>query len=153
MAPKHHARPAVTRGPSSAHRWQDLRQYARLARSEGVSIEQRPDGGILITPLPLNDSTNAAGNPQHAHEKKKKKSTPDAGAEPMDTRGPAPQPSKKQQRDERRAKDDQALRASPFIARWTLLTQRLVRDARRTILDSTHSAWKRSRPPEAQLET
>jgi hypothetical protein len=152
MAPKHHARPAATRGPSSARLWQDLRQCARLARSEGVSVERRPGGGILITPLPLNDSTNAAGNPQHAHEKKKK-STPDAGAEPMDTRGPAPQPSKKQQRDERRAKDDQALRASPFIARWTLLTQRLVRDARRTILDSTHSAWKRSRTPEAQLET
>ena len=49
MAPKHHARAAATRGSSSAHRWQDLRQYARLARSEGVSVEQRPDGGILIT--------------------------------------------------------------------------------------------------------
>ena len=151
MAPKHHARAAATRGSSSAHRWQDLRQYARLARSEGVSVERRPDGGILITPLPLIDSTNATGKPQHEREKKKK-STPDAGAEPMDTRGPAPQPSKKQQRDERRAKDDQALRASPFMARWTLLTQRLVRDARRTILDSTHLAWKRSRTPEAQLE-
>ena len=151
MAPKHHARPAATRGPSSARLWQDLRQYARLARSEGVSVERRPDGGILITPLPLTDSTNAAGKPQQGHGKKKGKTLDASEPEPMDTRG-STQQSKKQQRDEQRAKDDQALRASPFIARWKLLTQRLTQNARQATLDSTHAAWKRSRTPEAQLE-
>jgi hypothetical protein len=151
MAPKHHARPAATRGSTSARLWQDLRQYARLARSEGVSVERRPDGGILISPLPLTDSTNAAGNPQREREKKTKKAPDATGAEPMDTSGP-PQPSKKQQRDVERAKKHQALPTSPSTARWTLLAQRLVRDARRLTRDSTHAAWKRSRTPEAQLE-
>lgn len=154
MAPKHHARPAVTRGSSSAHRWQDLRQYARLARSEGVSVEQRPDGGILITPLPLTDSTNAAGKPQQGYGKKKGTTHDSSEPQPMDTDGSAQavKLSKKQQRDAQRAKEDQALRASPSTARWKLLTQHLVRNARRTIRDSTHDAWKRSRTPEAQLE-
>ena len=151
MAPKHHARPAVTRGSSSAHRWQDLRQYARLARSEGVSVEQRPDGGILITPLPLNDSTNAAGKPRQGYGKKKETTLDASEPEPMDTHGSS-QPPKKQQRDVRRAMAFQARPTSPSTARWTLLTQRLMRNARRMIRDSTHDAWKRSRTPEAQQE-
>ena len=151
MAPKHHARAAATRGSSSTHRWQDLRQYARLARSEGVSVEQRPDGGILITPLPLTDSTNAAGKPQQGHGRKKGKTLDASEPEPMDTRG-ATQQSKKQQRDVRRAMAFQARPTSPSTARWKLLTQRLTQNARQAILDSTHAAWKRSRTPEAQRE-
>jgi len=43
----------------------------------------------------------------------------------MDTDGSAQavKLSKKQQRDAQRAKDDQALRASPSTARWKLLTR------------------------------
>ncbi len=104
MAPKHHARAAATRGSSSAHRWQDLRQYARLARSEGVSVEQRPDGGILITPLPLTDSTNAAGKPQQGHGRKKGKTLDVSEPEPMDTRG-ATQQSKKQQQGQQKPRN------------------------------------------------
>ena len=120
----------------------------------GVSVEQRPDGGILITPLPLTDSTNAAGKPQQGYGKKKGTTRDSSEPQPMDTYGSAQavKLSKKQQRDAQRAKDDQALRASPSTARWKLLTQHLVHNARRTIRDSTHDAWKRSRTPEAQLE-
>ena len=59
----------------------------------------------------------------------------------MDSVGSA-QPSKKQQRDAQRAKDDQALRASPSTARWKLLTHKLVWRAHRIFLDSTFTAWR-----------
>ena len=152
MAPKHPVRPAATRGTLSDRQWQDIRQATRLAKSEGVHLEWRRDGSILIKPPPLKDSTNAAGNPQQRREKKKATTRDAAKHDPMDTAESALPQSKKQLRDAQRAKDDQALRASPFMARWTLLTRRLVWNARRTIRDSTHSAWKRSRTPEAQLE-
>jgi hypothetical protein len=100
------------------------------------------------------DSTNAAGKPQQGYGKNKGTTRDSSEPQPMDTDGSAQavKLSKKQQRDAQRAKDDQALRASPSTARWKLLTQHLVHNARRTIRDSTHDAWKRSRTPEAQLE-
>ena len=68
MAPKHPAQ--ATRGNLSARQWQDLRQAARLARSEGVSITWRRDGSMLISPpKPLTDSSNTAGNRQRGQEK------------------------------------------------------------------------------------
>ena len=66
-------RPArTTRGNLSARQWADLRQAARLARSEGVSLTWRPDGSILIMPpKPLNDSNHPAGNRQRGQQRQR----------------------------------------------------------------------------------
>ena len=144
----------ATRGSLSARQWQDLRQAARLARSEGVNITWRRDGTISISPSHHNDSSKAAGHPQPTNVKTKEATHDSSEPQPMDTTGnaQAKKPSKKQQRDAQRARDDQALRASPPIARWKLLTQKLVWRAHRIILDSTFTAWRLSRTPEARLE-
>ena len=43
-------RPARSRSSLSDRQWSDLRQAARLARSEGVTLEWRRDGSIIISP-------------------------------------------------------------------------------------------------------
>lgn len=153
MAPKHSARPAASRGSLSDRQWQDIRQVTRIAKSEGVHMEWRRDGSILIKPPPPRDSTNAAGNSRQGHEKKNTTTRDAAKDDPMDTAESTLPQSKKQLRDAQRAMEHRAkLTASPSTARWTLLTQRLMRNARRMIRDNTHDTWKRSRTPEAQLE-
>eukprot|EP00966_Prymnesium_polylepis_P306466 7081950-Prymnesium_polylepis.1 len=77
-SPRHPARPTATRGSLSARQWQDLRQAARLARSEGATITWRRDGTITLAPI--KDSSCAAGNPQHRPEKSKE-TTHDSGAQ------------------------------------------------------------------------
>eukprot|EP00966_Prymnesium_polylepis_P027641 639131-Prymnesium_polylepis.1 len=57
----HPARPTATRGSLSARHWQALRQAARLARSEGVTVTWRRDGTIILAPL--KDSPSTAGKP------------------------------------------------------------------------------------------
>jgi len=148
MAPK---RPAQSRGSLSARQWQDIRQAARLARSEGVSITWRRDGSILISPP--KDSTMAAGNPQHG-KGQEQSTTRDGSKQPLDSGGHAcNQSSKKQQRDAKRAEADRALKTSPWLARLELLTKRLLWSARKATCDAAWTAWMRSRSPEAQLET
>mmetsp|Transcript_58940 Transcript_58940/g.155003 ORF Transcript_58940/g.155003 Transcript_58940/m.155003 type:complete len:158 (+) Transcript_58940:197-670(+) len=123
-SPRHPARPTATRGSLSARQWQDLRQAARLPRSEGVTIMWRRDGTITLAPI--KDSPCAAGNPQHRPEKSKETTHDSSAQQPMDTvdNGRAKKLSKKQQRDADRAKEHRALKASPTTARWELLVQR-----------------------------
>ena len=153
-APKRPAQPAATRGSLSARNWQDIRQAARLARSEGVEITWRRDGSISISPGHHKDSFKAAGEPQPSNVKTKKTTHDSSKPQPMDTTdsAQATKLSKKQHRDTQRAKEHQALCASPSTARWKLLTQKLVWRAHRIILDSTFTAWRLSRTPEARLE-
>ena len=72
---------------------------------------------------------------------------------PMDTSCGGRTKSKKQlARDAGRAEADQALKASPHMARWQLLTQRLFWTARKATCNTVWTAWMRSRTPEARLE-
>lgn len=148
MAPKKHPAQA-TRGNLSARQWQDLRQAARLARSEGVSITWRRDGSLLISPpQSLKDSTTAAGNPRRVHEAKRETTHDDVDApQPSDTDGKRARSSKKQQRDaQRAAKRRTALQSE---ARWQLLTQRLLWTARKETCNAVWTGWMRARSPEA----
>ena len=123
----------------SARQWQDLRQAARLSRSEGVRLEWRRDGSITISPLTPGSAN--AGNRQRQSQEQATRDRQSPERQPMDTVDSPRQPSKKQLRDAKRAEADRALRASPFIARWKLLTQRLVWRANRLLLDSTFTRW------------
>lgn len=145
----------ASRGSLSDRQWKDLRQAARLARSESVSITWRRDGSILINPLlPSKDSTQTAGNRQRGHGRREE-TTHDVSAtlQPMDTAGSERTSSKKQQRDAARAEANRALKASPQMARWQLLTRRLLWTARKSTCNTVWTAWMRSRTPEARLET
>eukprot|EP00310_Coccolithus_braarudii_P015575 CAMPEP_0183341034 /NCGR_PEP_ID=MMETSP0164_2-20130417/7383_1 /TAXON_ID=221442 /ORGANISM="Coccolithus pelagicus ssp braarudi, Strain PLY182g" /LENGTH=268 /DNA_ID=CAMNT_0025511265 /DNA_START=206 /DNA_END=1013 /DNA_ORIENTATION=+ len=154
MAPKHPAQ--TTRGNLSARQWQDLRQAARLARSEGVSVTWRRDGSILISPLkPPNDSTNTAGSRQSG-QVKKQETTRDADVpKPMETDGnKRATASKKQQRDTRRLQEYQESKRVPqSAARWLLLTQRQLWAARKASCNAVSAGWMRSQTPEARPAT
>jgi len=156
--PRLPAQPTATRGSLSARQWQDLRQAARLARSEGVTVTWRRDGSITFAPL--NDSPNARGNPQHKGEKSKE-TTHDSGAtQSMDTvdNGRAEKLSKKQQRDANRAVEHRARMASPAMvctmatmARWKLLVQRQLWWDRKDTVNNFWTSYRRSLE-EARLE-
>jgi len=154
MPPSHPARSAATRSSLSARQWQDLRQAARLARSEGVSITWRRDGSILISPQPLPDISAQAGNRQRAQEEKQETARDAAAPQPMETDGGRSKTaSKKQQRDARRLQEYQESKQhlSQLTARWRLLTQRLLWTARKESCNAVWTAWMRSRTSEARL--
>jgi len=156
MAPKHPAHSAGSRGSVSARQWSDIRQAARLARSEGVAVTWRRDGSLHISPLaPLKDSSHKAGIRLRESERSRE-ATRDADTQPVDTDGGEIKASKKQQKQERdtkRAVADRALKASPHMARWRLLISRRLWTARKATCDAVWAAWMRSRTPEARLET
>ena len=156
MAPKHPAHSAGSRGSVSARQWQDIRQAARLARSEGVAITWRRDGSLHISPqAPPKDSPHKAGNRLREQEKRQE-TTRDADTQPMDTAGCETTLSKKQlqkqERDASRAEANRALKASPHMARWQLLSKRLLWTARKATVNAVWTAWMRSRTPEARQE-
>jgi len=154
MPPRHPAQPAGSRGSLSARQWQDIRQAARISRSEGVSITWRRDGSILITPTaPLTDSTHKAGNRLREQERSQEATHDTSTPLPMDTSGSARTKSKKQlDRDAKRAEANRAQMASPNMARWQLLVQRWLWTARKASCNAIWTAWMRSRTPEARLE-
>jgi len=158
MPSKHPARPAGSRGSLSARQWQDLRQAARLSRSEGVTVTWRRDGSIAISPAPsvfASTPTTTAGSRQRG-QAKTQDTTRDADApKPMETDGnERATASKKQQRDARRLLEYQeSKRMSQSTARWLLLTQRQLWAARKTSCNAVWAGWMRSRTPEARLAT
>jgi len=156
MPRRHPVQSAGSRGSLNARQWQDIRQAARVARSEGVTITWRRDGSIAISPAPVSASTpHKAGN-QLREQERSHRTTRDAVAQPMDTAGSETIPSKKQlqkqERDAGRAEANRALKASPQLARWQLLSKRLLWTARKDTCNAIWTAWMRSRDPEARLE-
>ena len=112
-------------GSLSARQWQEIRQAARLARSEGVEITRF---GFTIRPAPGSNSTVPASE--------------------STTRGPAaatPSPSKKQptQRNVQRAQDYRA--RAQAAQRWLPLVRRLLRTGRKVIRDNVWTSWMRAR--------
>ena len=105
-------RPKANRGRLSAGQWQDIRQAARLARSEKVTLVVH---GIKV--IPAMDST--AGSRQRsggaAHDSGRAPSATEAA--PAEART-----NKKTERDVQRAADN---RASKRIARWKQMVKRM----------------------------
>ena len=146
MAPNQHsARTKASRGSLSDRQWHDLRQAARLARSESVSITWRRDGSILITPAP--QVSNIAGNRQRG-QRMEQKATHDSQQkeQPMATDGPpSKRELKKQQHDAGRLQKWLAKQPamSQSTARWQLLSQRLLWTARKATCNAVWTAWMR----------
>jgi len=140
-------RSARTHGSLSDRQWKDLRQAARLARSENVTLTWRRDGSILISPY--NPPVTATG----IRQRQEARAPPDSqleDAQPMDTVSESVvrprQRSKKQlERDAKRAMDNRALVASPWLARFELLTSRLLWAARKASCNAVWTAWMRHR--------
>ena len=108
--PSHPARPVAIRGSLSARQWQDLRQAARFARSEGVTLLMH---GVKI----FGDKPAAGSRPQV-------KETPrtSGGSRASDDADEPARATKKAQRDAQRA---QANRARVREARWRAFAKRL----------------------------
>ena len=80
-----------------------------------------------------------------------KDTTPNAGTQeqPMETAGSSRAELKKQQRDAQRLQEFQEDKRTTLTgAKWLPLTQRLLRRDRRNLVDSTWTAWMRSRAPD-----
>jgi len=116
----HH--PRLHSGCLSARQWSDIRQAARLVKSDGVRMTVH---GVLLAP----DSTSSAGKPQKGTREPKQNpaNAPDEGKDcaTMDTVDDRPALSKKQQRDAQRLADyREKQRVAPVFARWALLVCR-----------------------------
>ena len=125
MAPPPHPRPAANRGTLSARQLQDIRDMARIAREEEVTLIIH---GVKI----FGDQDKpTAGKPQQARPQKDRDNVheQDEAHEPMDTVDPPASPtaakSKKEERDARRATEN---RARKRVARWRSLVKRLIYD-------------------------
>jgi len=130
---------AVKHGTISARQWTDIRQAARLARSEGVEIHMH---GVHISPPRWNmqQQQQQSRKPQQQQQQQQSGETctvPDADAEqPMETDGCKASASKKQQRDAQRLQEFQGRKRA---ARWRHFTRRLV-------LTTVWTSWMRERP-------
>ena len=110
----------------SARQWQEIRQAARLARSEGVEVTRY---GFTIRPAPDPNMRARASQPSAPHEDARTTSTPSK-------KQPSP-------RDVRRAQDFQA--RTRTTQRWLPLIRRLLRADRRKIRDDVWTGWMRAR--------
>jgi len=127
---------AASRG-LSARQWQDIRRAARIASSEGVKIEL-PSGAAV-------SGAHHQPDPERRQAKRQdeeRRPTPSASAESNN----ANEPSKKQLRDEARARDK---RAQPLVAKWQRFTSSLVVRAKITLINTIklslrHDEQKRS---------
>jgi len=125
----HPARSAATRGSLSARQWQDIRQAARLARSEGVTLIIH---GVKI----FGDTPAGSRQPQ-------RDAVHDGGdQQPMEVdrqAAAAATKNKKQQRDALRAQEN---RVRKRMACWRRLVLRMTIRPQR---DAVWTEWMRSR--------
>lgn len=144
------SKPAEKHGCVSARRWKDLRQAARLARTEGVTLIMH---GITISPLSAHGGKE---NRQPAGNGEKAKTMRDTKAH-QQTESDAPAPatvSKRQQRSlQRLAQFNETKQAAQRFERWSAFIQRAVarllhRD-RVKLRDQVWTDWMRSRTPSA----
>ena len=131
---------ASRRGYVSAGRWADLRQAARLACSENVSLTMH---GITITPF----VTGSKENRPPRYDVTKVKPVPDARSKqrPLEASGaPCASTSKRQQRSAQRLQDYQEKQRAR-VQRWLTMTQNLHRCSRAKLRADVWTAWMRER--------
>lgn len=133
-----HPAQAACRGSLSARQWQEARQWARLARSEGVEITWRGSNNITFKPLGSARVTEQQAPPV---SRPKEVATPRSTAQPMDT-GDAAVLSKKQQRDTTRRLE---FRTKKRIACWQRLTSSILRRSRWQAGQDVWTKWMRDR--------
>jgi hypothetical protein len=125
-------------GSLSARQWQDIRQAARLARSEGVTLAMH---GVRIS----GGGLPAAAEQQQTARRRPPPGTGD-GAQPMDLEGgatpTATRSTSKQLRDARKLEEFLERKRAQ---RWLRLVQPLLKADRWTHQQSVWTAWMRSR--------
>ena len=125
---------AAKRGCLNARQWQDIRQAARLARSEGVTLITH---GITVTPV----ARGKENLPQPGHESTSMSARGGRGQQPKETIGnacdiPSAEQHKQQPSKQQRDKDRSLLRLHEFQqatacgARWAPLVRKLLRKER-----------------------
>lgn len=135
-------RPA-TRGQLSQQQWSDIRQAARLARTEGVTLSFH---GVTISP-PTSSAGTLQGSPvvrePRAQRKAEKGTTKDDGdgQQPMDTSDAPKVPSKRHQRSAQRLVDYQETQRA---AKWKPMVQKMIWSIRREARDEIWCSWMRS---------
>ena len=126
----------------------DLRQLARLARSEGVSLTLH---GVRVDPLkgaPKGSETKGG-----TAGKDKAPKADSQGRESMETSDSRPQVSKRSQRSTQRLQDFQKekQREAVCAARWQPIIQLVTRQIRAKHTADVWTAWMRSRCARAKL--
>lgn len=155
MAPSPSAQqPAAKRGSLSARQWQDIRQAARLARSERVTLvvhnvkifgDQPPAGNSQVGRGGVHDTGQAQQQQQRRQQPQPQpqQSAATAGAPatedsvPMETE----QATKRQQREARRREEHVPRRC---VNRWLMFVQKTLWALRRQLLDATATAYFRA---------
>jgi hypothetical protein len=133
----------ATRGQLSQQQWQDIRQAARLARTEGVTLSFH---GVTISP-PTSSAGILQGGPvvrePRAQRKADSGTTKDDGdgQQPMDTSDAPKVPSKRQQRSAQRLVDFQDAQRA---AKWMPMVQKMIWSIRREARDEIWCSWMRS---------
>ena len=129
------ARPARRpQGSLSARQWQELRQAARLSRSEGVEVSRY---GFTFRPA------LGSNNPVHGSEAAARGAAPAPAPSPATAPAPAPSMRQATPRNVRRAQEHQALMRVQGM--WLPLVLRLARKNRTVIRDSVWTSWMRAR--------
>ena len=126
---------SAARGSLSARQWQDLRQAARLARSEGVTLVMH---GVKVSGEKTTTARQEAPRQQAAAQRDAAQGAGDA--QPMDTTAGAPaavSDNSQQRRDARRLKEFLERKRAE---RWLPLVKSLLRAAHRNTLDATWTA-------------
>ena len=148
MGPK---RSAAKRGTLGKQQWEDLRQAARLSRTEGVTLTFH---GVQIDPPKAARSQGSAKGLEPAHRagKKGQASKADEELQPMDTTDGGSKSSKNQQRSAQRLEDFQkAKRAEQCVEHWQLMVRLVCRQIRAKLLADTWTGWMRSKCARTKL--
>ena len=133
----------ATRGCPNARRWQDIRQAARLSRSEGVTLIIHKNGDVTVTSKGDKENQSQPSNTTKStsHDGRERKPTATAG-------DASAQPSKKQQRDAKRAeanraRDAQHAQESRVAERWQPLAHLLRRRKRAKLRNDVWTEYMR----------
>lgn len=134
MAPNRTPATASTRGCLSSRQWSDIRQAARLARTEGVTLVMH---GVKVSP---HHSTLDA-EPAAQKEKTKTPARDEPVQQSKDPDDCKPK-SKKALRDADRLQEFQEKkRLAPIVSRWEILARQPLRACRRMIRDAAWTSW------------
>ena len=136
MPTRHPAQAAGNSRCLSARQWLDVRQAARIARSEGVSLVLH---GVKVGGDNVRFGNSKSTTPPHQEQDKS------GGPEPMVTSEPTVQQESKKQPSARSVRRREEFRARKRAEeRWMALTQKSLWVARRKRRDDTWTAWMRS---------